>query len=142
MHISWRKKGIAKHKPKSKKCVEVEKKEEPVMPRNKPLLDDLGVIRKAVKILPDVRHKVAFLEALDELENHECHRTQIFPKTELTRLRGITPAVYHGYIIKTSGWRFHATLTDAQQVRLADVLTGDEHDDFFKVVRTRRQRYR
>lgn len=64
------------------------------MSRDKSLLDPNGVIRKAVKILPDDEHRVAFLAAIAELEDNEAHRTRSFPVTRLHRVSGVTQAVY------------------------------------------------
>jgi hypothetical protein len=108
---------------------------------HKALLDKYGIIRKAAKVLPDKRHRLAFLEALDEIETYECYRTRRFPKTEAKILAGIKPPIYRAYIEKTSGWRLHFRLNEAQQVQLADVLTRQEHDDWRDKVTERRWRY-
>jgi len=52
----------------------------------KRLLDEYGIIYDAIKKLPDDALKVAFVEALAELEGNECHRTRSFPKTRLHRV--------------------------------------------------------
>ena len=52
------------------------------------LLDAWGVIYEAEKILPSEQLKLAFLEALAELEDHECHRTRKSPKTYQRRQGG------------------------------------------------------
>jgi hypothetical protein len=43
------------------------------------LCDEYGIIYQAMKILPHDEVKIAFLEALAELEDNECHRTRKFP---------------------------------------------------------------
>ena len=50
------------------------------MAQIKKLFDEYGIIYEACQILPDVTHRVDFLEALAELEDYECHRTHKFPK--------------------------------------------------------------
>jgi hypothetical protein len=40
------------------------------------LCDEYGIIYEALKILPDDKLKICFLEALAELEDSECHRTR------------------------------------------------------------------
>jgi hypothetical protein len=52
------------------------------------LFDGWGVIHDAAKRLPSPDLKPAFIEALAELEDHECHRTRKFPKTRLHRVVG------------------------------------------------------
>jgi hypothetical protein len=72
-----------------------------------PLFDEWGVIHDATKRLPNVAMKVAFLEALGELEDHECHRTRKFPRTRLHKVVGYKQPVYRADIDKISGWRIH-----------------------------------
>ena len=73
----------------------------------KPMLDEHGIIYEALKKLPDNKLKVAFLEALAELEDNECHRTRSFPKTRLHRVSGVKQTVYRADINNVSGWRIH-----------------------------------
>ncbi len=73
----------------------------------KALLDAYGVIHEAMKILPDDKFKIAFLDALAELEDNEAHRARSFPKTRLHRITGVKQAIYRADIDKTSGWRLH-----------------------------------
>jgi hypothetical protein len=42
-----------------------------------------------MKVLPDEQLKIAFLEALAELEDNECHRTRKFPKTRLHKVKEV-----------------------------------------------------
>ncbi len=60
------------------------------MAQIKPLLDEYGVIREAIKILPE-ELKIDFLEALAELEDNECLRKRTFLKTRLHQVTGIRP---------------------------------------------------
>ena len=106
----------------------------------KKLLDEYGIIYDAMKILPDKKLKVEFLEALAELENNECHRTRSFPKTRLHRVRGVKQAVYRADINKVSGWRIHLQYVDGSIV-LKDVIEGSRHDDVIKVIKTKKGRY-
>lgn len=106
----------------------------------KRLLDEFGIIHDAMKILPDTRLKVEFLEALAELENNECHRTRSFPKTRLHRVRGIKQAIYRADIDKISGWRIHIQYIDGNIV-LKDVIEGSRHDDVIQVIKTKKGRY-
>ena len=110
------------------------------MTRVKAITDPLGVIRKAAKILPDDLHRLAFLQALAELEDNECHRTRSFPVTRLHKLAGVKEAVYRADIDKTSGWRLHCQYIDDCLV-LSDVLEGKLHDEADDVVRRRKGRY-
>ena len=73
----------------------------------KRLLDEFGIIYDALKKLPDDKLKLAFLEALAELEDNDCHRTRSFPKTRLHRVRGVKQAIYRADITKISVWRIH-----------------------------------
>ena len=47
-----------------------------------------------MKILPTNELKIAFLEALADLENSECYKKRNFPKTILHKIRGIKQAIY------------------------------------------------
>lgn len=106
----------------------------------KPLLDEYGIIYDAMKMLPDTKLKVEFLEALAELENNECHRTRSFPKTRLHRVRGVKQAIYRADINKISGWRIHLQYVQGNIV-LKDVIEGSRHDDVIKVIQTKKGRY-
>ncbi len=50
--------------------------------------------REANKILPNSEHKLAFLEALAELEDNSCYVKREFPKTRLHRVTGVEEAIY------------------------------------------------
>ena len=80
------------------------------MARIKCLKDEYGVIREATRILPDETLKVAFLDALAELEDNDCYVKKSFPKTRLHRITGIKEAVFRADIDKISGWRLHVQL--------------------------------
>lgn len=73
----------------------------------KALHDDYGIIHEAIKILPTDKLKLAFLEALAELEDNNAHKTRSFPKTRLHKVTGVKQAVYRADIDKISGWRIH-----------------------------------
>jgi hypothetical protein len=75
--------------------------------QNLTLCDQYGIIYQAMKVLPDEQLKIAFLEALAELEDNECHRTRKFPKTRLHKVKGVKQAIYRADIDKVSGWRIH-----------------------------------
>ena len=64
------------------------------MARIKCLKDEYGVIREAARILPDETLKLAFLDALAELEDNDCYVKKSFPKTRLHRVTGIKQAVF------------------------------------------------
>ena len=106
----------------------------------KMLLDEYGIIYDAMKILPDAKLKVEFLEALAELENNECHRTRSFPKTRLHRVSGVKQAIYRADINKISGWRIHVQYIDGNIV-LKDVIEGSRHDDVIRVINSKKGRY-
>jgi phage regulator Rha-like protein len=108
--------------------------------RIKTLFDELGVILKANKILPNNEFKVKLVEALAELEDNECHRTRSFPKTRLHRVRGVKQAIYRADIDKTSGWRLHVQYIDGI-LHLKDVIEGRRHDDVLKVIKSTKNRY-
>ena len=61
------------------------------------------------------------MDALAELEDHECHRARKFPKTRLHRVFGYKQAVYRADIDKISGWRIHLQY-EGGQVHLKDVI--------------------
>jgi hypothetical protein len=106
----------------------------------KRLLDEYGIIYDAMKMLPDAKLKVEFLDALAELENNECHRTRSFPKTRLHRVSGVKQAIYRADINKISGWRIHVQYIDGNIV-LKDVIEGSRHDDVIRVINTKKGRY-
>jgi hypothetical protein len=106
----------------------------------KRLLDEYGIIYDAMKMLPDAKLKIEFLEALAELENNECHRTRSFPKTRLHRVNGVKQAIYRADINKISGWRIHLQYIDGNIV-LKDVIEGSRHDDVIRVINTKKGRY-
>jgi len=106
----------------------------------KVLLDEYGVIHEAMKILPDDKHKISFLEALAELEDNEAHRTRSFPQTRLHRVTGIKQAIYRADIDKISGWRLHVQYINSQ-IHLKDIIEGQKHDDVLKVIKAKKNRY-
>lgn len=106
----------------------------------KGLLDEYGIIYEAMKILPDDKHKISFLEALAELEDNEAHRTRNFPQTRLHRVTGIKQAIYRADINKISGWRLHVQYIDSQ-IHLKDIIEGQKHDDILKVIKAKKNRY-
>jgi hypothetical protein len=106
----------------------------------KPLYDEYGIIREAVKILPqELWHK--FLEALAELEDNECHRQRQFPKTQLHKITGYEEPVYRAYIDKISGWRLHL-MYENNAIYLKDIIPGQLHDDVLKVIQSKEYRYK
>ncbi|MGI9244387.1 MAG: hypothetical protein ACR2RV_26545 [Verrucomicrobiales bacterium] len=109
------------------------------MATRKPLIDQHGVIREAVKKLPD-HLKAEFLDALAELEDSECHRQRSFPKTRLHRVRGVKQAIYRADINKISGWRIHLQYEDGN-VALKQVIEGQLHDSPVRVIKTQKGRY-
>ena len=110
------------------------------MATRKPLIDEHGVIRDAVKTLPDPL-KIEFLDALAELEDSECHRQRSFPKTRLHRVRGVKQAVYRADINKISGWRIHLQYEEGN-VALKQVIEGKLHDNALRVIKTQKGRFR
>ena len=106
----------------------------------KQLLDEYGIIYDAMKMLPDAKLKVEFLESLAELENNECHRTRSFPKTRLHRVSGVKQAIYRADINKISGWRIHVQYIGGNIV-LKDVIAGSRHDDVTRVINSKKGRY-
>lgn len=110
------------------------------MAQIKALLDEYGVIYDASKKLPDNKHKLAFLEALAELENNECHRTRTFPRTRLHRIRKMKQSIYRADILKISGWRIHLQYSEGQ-IHLKDIIEGRRHDDVIKVIKAKKSRY-
>jgi len=106
---------------------------------NKPLLDERGVIAKAMKILPQ-NLCTEMLSSLAELEDNEAHRKREFPKTRLHAVEGFK-GIYRADIDKISGWRLHIQYGDDHAIHLCDVLSGAEHDSVAKVIKARRKRY-
>lgn len=110
------------------------------MARTSVLLDAWGVIYEAEKNLPGEQLKIGFLEALAELEDHECHRTRKFPKTRLHRVVGYKEPVYRADIDKISGWRLHLQYADGQ-IHLKDIIEGQKHDDVLSQIEAKKVRY-
>ncbi|MFN6518268.1 MAG: hypothetical protein RMY29_027800 [Nostoc sp. CreGUA01] len=104
------------------------------------LCDEYGIIYQAIKILPDDELKIAFLEALAELEDNECHRTRKFPKTRLHKVKGVKQAIYRADIDKVSGWRIHIQYINGQ-IHLKDIIEGQRHDDVIEVIKSKKARY-
>ncbi|MFN6476363.1 hypothetical protein [Nostoc sp. DedQUE07] len=104
------------------------------------LCDEYGIIYQAMKILPDDELKIAFLEALAELEDNECHRTRKFPKARLHKVKGVKQAVYRADIDKVSGWRIHVQYINGQ-IHLKDIIEGQRHDDVIEVIKSKKARY-
>ncbi|MDB9495695.1 hypothetical protein PN441_19930 [Spirulina major CS-329] len=104
------------------------------------LCDEYGIIHQALKILPDEPLKIAFLEALAELEDSECHRTRNFPKTRLHKVKGVKQAIYRADINKVSGWRIHVQYVKGQ-IHLKDIIEGQKHDDVLDVIKSKKARY-
>lgn len=106
----------------------------------KPIYDEYGIIFEAQKRLTDNALRIAFFEALAELEDNECHRTRTFPKTRLHRVAGTREAIYRADITKISGWRIHLQYIDGR-LHLKDLIDGDLHDETLKVIKSRKHRY-
>ena len=104
------------------------------------LFDEYGVIYEAMKILPTDNLKIGFLEALAELENQECHKTRVFPKTRLHKVTGTQKAIYRADIDKISGWRIHIQYVNGE-IHLKDVIEGQKHDDVNNVIKSKNSRY-
>jgi hypothetical protein len=104
------------------------------------LCDEYGIIYHAMKILPDDELKIAFLEALAELEDNECHTTRKFPKTKLHKVKGVKQAIYRADIDKVSGWRIHVQYINGQ-IYLKDIIEGQRHDDVIEVIKSKKARY-
>ncbi|MBU1751225.1 MAG: hypothetical protein KKA73_26370 [Chloroflexi bacterium] len=105
------------------------------------LIDEWGIIHSANADLPSDKLKIAFVEALAELEDRECHRTHTFPKTRTHKVTGIKQAIYRSYVDKTSGWRIHFQYNDGT-ICLSDIIEGSQHDDTVKVIKAKKHRYR
>lgn len=104
------------------------------------LRDEYGIIYKAMKILPNNKLKIGFLEALAELENKECHRTPTFPNTRLHKVRGVKQEIYRADIDKISGWRIHVQFIDGE-IHLKDIIEGQKHDNVIDVIKSKKRRY-
>lgn len=104
------------------------------------LCDEYGVIYEAMKILPNDKLKIDFLEALAELEDNECHRTRKFPKTRLHKVKGVKQAIYRADIDKVSGWRIHIQYIN-HQIHLKDIIEGQKHDDVIDIIKFKKTRY-
>jgi hypothetical protein len=104
------------------------------------LCDEYGIIYEALRILPDDKLKICFLEALAELEDSECHRTRKFPKTRLHKVKGVKQAIYRADIDKVSGWQIHVQYTNGA-IHLKDVIEGQKHDDVLEVIKSKKSRY-
>ncbi|NJK39774.1 MAG: hypothetical protein HC825_02460 [Oscillatoriales cyanobacterium RM1_1_9] len=70
------------------------------------LIDNQGIIRQAARNLPDSL-RFRFLEALAELETPECFAKKQFPKTNLRRVKGLSPAIYTANIDHRGSWQIH-----------------------------------
>ncbi len=106
----------------------------------KALHDEFGIIHEAMQILPSDKLKLAFLEALAELEDVNAHKTRNFPKTRLHKITGVKQAIYRADIDKVSGWRLHVQYINGH-IHLKDIIEGQKHDDVIKVVAAKKGRY-
>ena len=111
------------------------------MARIKCLKDEYGIIREAAKILPDDALKLAFLDALAELEDNDCYVKKSFPKTRLHRVTGIKQAIFRADIDKVSGWRLNVQMGKDTCIHLKDVIEGQKHDDVIQVIKSKKDRY-
>lgn len=107
----------------------------------KGLVDDNGVIYECNKILPD-ELKIALVEVLAELEDNKCHKTRIFPKSQLHKIRGVKN-VYRVYIDKITGWRLHVQYGEDKRLYLCEVLKPVEHDRSTnkKIIQQKKRKY-
>lgn len=111
------------------------------MAQIKPIFDEYGIIYEAFKTLPSDELKLAFLEALAELEDNENYRTRNFPKTKLRRVSGIKEAIYRANVIQKSGWRLHVQYGKDGNLHLKDLLDPTKHDDPVKAIKAKKSRY-
>lgn len=111
------------------------------MAQPKGFLDDFGVLMECQKILPDDRHRLQLLQTIAELENNECHRTQIFPVSRFHKIKGIQEKIYRADIDKISGWRLHMQYSADKRLHLKDVIAGSNHDHVVKVIKSKKERY-
>ena len=111
------------------------------MARIKCLKDEWGIIREAASILPGEALKLAFLDALAELEDNDCLVKKSFPKTRLHRVTGIRQAVFRADIDKISGWRLHVQLGSDACIHIKDIVEGQKHDNVIQVIKAKKDRY-
>lgn len=104
------------------------------------LCDEHGIIHEAMKILPNEKLKIGFLEALAELEDQNSHKSKTFSKTRLHKVRGWAKAIYRADIDKISGWRIHIQYINGQ-IHLKDIIEGQRHDDVIDVIKSKNSRY-
>ena len=91
---------------------------------------------------PNEELKVGFLEALAELEDHECHRTRKFPKTRLHRVVGYKQPVYTTEVISTRSRAGVCTCNiEDGQIHLKDIIEGQKHDDVLQQIEAKKVRY-
>ncbi|MDS3859820.1 hypothetical protein RIF25_03260 [Thermosynechococcaceae cyanobacterium BACA0444] len=102
--------------------------------------DEYGIIYQVMRILPSDQLKIRFVEALAELEDHECHRKRTFPKTRLHKIKGIKQAIYRADIDKISGWRIHIQYLNGKNY-LKDIIEGQKHDDVLDIIKSKKGRY-
>lgn len=107
----------------------------------KPLKDNNGAIKQAYEDLPKKLHD-DFFKSLAELEDNECHRTQNFPHTQLHKVKGAKKSVYRAYINKVTGWRIHLQYGYDNYIEINEILTGQEHDDVTKIIKSRKGKYK
>jgi hypothetical protein len=93
-----------------------------------------------MKVLP-VDLRTAFLEALAELEDNDCHRTRSFPKTRLHKIEYARCHVYRADVDKISGWRLHVQYGKDQAIHLKDIVPGQKHDRVVEVISAKLDRY-
>jgi hypothetical protein len=105
-----------------------------------PIYDEWGVIRDAYRELPSDSLRVAFLAALEEFEDNECHRTRKFPRTRLHKVVGYKEPVYRADVDKISGWRIHIQY-DGGEIHLKDLIEGQKHDDVLDQIKAKKERY-
>ena len=103
------------------------------------LCDEYGIIYEAMKILPNDKLKIGFLEAFAELENKECHRTQTFPNTRLHKVRGVKQAIYRADIDKISGWRIHVQYINGE-IHLKDIIKRQKYDNVIDIIKSKKER--
>ena len=106
----------------------------------KAIVDEYGVIREAAQVLPSDKLKVAFLEALAELEDNEAHRTRTYSKTRLHEIVGVKKDIYRADIDKVSGWRLHVQFRGGA-LHLKQVVAGTRHDAVLQVVNSQKDRF-
>jgi hypothetical protein len=92
----------------------------------KGLVDDHGTIYECNKKVP-VEYRIKLIEVLAELEDNECHKLRLFPKSQLHKVTG-ADKVYRTYIDKISGWRLHVQYGEDKKIHLCEVLEPADHD--------------